>query len=56
MKQEERARVESEYGRPPRGGRGLKQVVERALSITPVSPPAWGAWIETSSRSRSGRS
>ena len=38
--------------RPPRGGRGLKPNPTHRAVIPPTSPPARGAWIETSPRAR----
>ena len=34
-------------GRPPRGGRGLKPPKEIGCIVLMMSPPARGAWIET---------
>ena len=34
------------YGRPPRGGRGLKYHAGRLSHIGYASPPSRGAWIE----------
>ena len=33
-------------GRPPRGGRGLKCIMPRAMIVWIGSPPSRGAWIE----------
>ena len=36
------------WSRPPRGGRGLKRLPGRECVGCVLSPPARGAWIETS--------
>ena len=39
-------------GRRPRGRRGLKLLVAVHVAYVDWSPPAWAAWIETDSTSR----
>ena len=39
--------VKRQTSRPLRGGRGLKPRAVCACSRPSMSPPAWGAWIET---------
>ena len=38
--------VTETWGRPPRGGRGLKSLRGRRKAPSPMSPPSRGAWIE----------
>ena len=42
-------------GRPPRGGRGLKQVVAASRQVNALVAPRAGAWIETLRRGQSPR-
>ena len=55
MKPAERSGHDLHGGRPPRGGRGLKQVGFIDSDQAPMSPPARGAWIETNARPRAAR-
>ena len=45
--------VTETWGRPPRGGRGLKSLRGRRKAPSPMSPPSRGAWIEISLRTGS---
>ena len=44
------------YGRPPRGGRGLKLTRSRRVANCPMSPPSRGAWIEIAAHTAPRRS
>ena len=46
MKLSDLRKIEAEFGRPPRGGRGLKSLAAPEPVDICQSPPSRGAWIE----------